>query len=238
MKNKSENFFTEKEKTAVESAIRQAESRTSGEIVAMVVEKSSSYRDIDVMAGIIFSALIAVYPAGIVYTASAAILRKIIPSMSWLVQVPDTARFITGIISFMIFTAVLYLPLKFLFRNFAGIKRHLLPAGRIELEVKDRAIRAFHEHGLANTRDATGVLFMISLLEKKVYVLADRGIYTKITQDTLDQFAASIARGIASGKGGEALCRAITDAGAVLEKYFPRKSDDTNELSDRMVFER
>jgi len=238
MKNKSENFFTEKEITEIESAVKHAESGTSGELVAMVVDRSSSYLDIDVAAGIIFSALIAVYPAEIIYTYSAVILRKIIPSMSWLSQVPDGTRFITGLVSFIALVILLVFPVKFLFRKFPGIKRYMVPVSRMELEVKERAIRAFHEHGLSSTRDATGVLFLISIFEKKVYVLADRGIYTKITQETLDRYAGSIAKGIASGRGAEALCQAINDAGAELGKHFPRKSDDTNELSDRIVFEK
>lgn len=238
MKNKSDNFFTEKEQAAVEAAIKKAESGTSGELVAMVVEKSSSYRDTDVLAGILFSALLAVYPAELAYIGSDSILRKILPSMNWLEHVPDGARFITGLSAFILITLLLYIPLKLLFAKFPGIKKHMLPVRRMEFEVRERAIRAFHEHGLSNTRDATGVLFLISILERKVYVLADRGIYTKITQETLDKFAASIAKGIASGKGGEALCQAIGEAGAILGKHFPRKSDDTNELSDRMVFEK
>lgn len=238
MNKKSKNFFTEKEQADIESAIKQAESRTSGEIVAMVVEKSSAYMDIDVLAGIIFSALIAVYPAEIAYLHSSSILRKIIPSLNWVDQAPDSWRFLTGLFVFAAITVLLYFPIKMLFRKFPAIKRNLLPLKRKEFEVRERAIRAFHEHGLANTRDATGVLFLISVLERKVYVLADRGIYAKITQAALDGYAASIAKGIADGKGGEALCNAIVDAGKELEKHFPLKSDDTNELSDRIIFEK
>jgi putative membrane protein len=238
MKNKSEKFFTEKEQADIESAIKQAESRTSGEVVAMVVERSSAYMDIDVLAGILFSALIAVYPADIIFLLAASMLRKIIASLNWFEQVPDSLKFLTGLLSFIAITMVLYLPVKLLFRKFPAVKRHILSLKRKEFEVRERAIRAFHEHGLANTRDATGVLFLISILERKVYVLADRGIYAKIKQDTLDKYASSVAKGIASGKGADALCQAIRDAGEVLEKYFPRKSDDKNELSDRMVFEK
>ena len=108
----------------------------------------------------------------------------------------------------------------------------------MDAEVRERALRGFHEHGLANTKDATGVLFLISILERRVHVLADHGIYTKIKQETLDKYADSIGKGIASGKGSEALCNAIKDAGKELEKHFPRKEDDKNELSDRIVTEK
>jgi len=238
MDNKSETFFTESEKIKIEAAIKAAESRTSGEIVTMIVEKSDGYRDIDLMAGIIISAIIAVYPSEMVYAASELLLRKLLPSMNWLTQIPDGIRFITGLSTFAALTIILQFPVKLIFTKFPLLKRYLIPIKRMDAEVSERALRGFHEHGLGNTKDATGVLFLISILEKRVHVLADHGIYTKIKQETLDRYADSIGKGIASGKGGEALCDAISDAGKELEKYFPRKSDDTNELSDRIVTEK
>ncbi len=238
MNKKSEIFFTENEKKAVEAAIKEAESRTSGEIVTMIVDKSDGYRDIDVIAGLIISAMISVYPAEIVYTASESILRKLIPSMSWYSQIPDGARFAAGLTAFIVLTIILHIPVKMIFSKFPALKRFILSIKRMDAEVRERALRGFHEHGLADTKDATGVLFLISLLERRVHVLADHGIYTKIKQETLDKYADSISKGIASGKGSEALCNAIKDAGNELEKYFPRKKDDKNELSDRIVTEK
>lgn len=236
--NKSETFFTENEKKMVEAAIKEAESRTSGEIVAMIVDKSDEYRDVDVFAGIISAAIISIFPAEIVYANSEAILSKMIPSMSWFSQVPDGARFITGLSVFIALTVILHLPLKFLFMKFLFLKRFLISINRMDAEVQERALRAFHEHGLGETKDATGVLFLLSILERRVYVLADHGIYAKIKQETLDKYAASIGKGIASGKGAEALCSAIRDAGTELEKHFPGRKDDKNELSNRIVTEK
>ncbi len=238
MKIKSDTFFTEDEKNRIEESIKEAESHTSGEIVTMLVEKSDGYKDIDMMAGIIISAVISVYPAELVYTCSEILLRKFLPSMNWLTQIPDGLRFITGLSAFIALTVMLSFPVKFIFSQFPSFKRFILSIKRMDAEVRERAIRGFNELGLNTTRDATGVLFLISLLEKRVYVLADHGIYTKINQDTLDRYAASIGKGIASGKGGEALCNAIKEAGKELEKHFPRRRDDANELPDRIVTEK
>ncbi len=238
MKIKSETFFTENETKAIESAIKDAESRTSGEIVTMVVDQSDSYRDIDLIAGLLISAIISVYPAELVYAASESIIRKLIPSMNWLSQIPDGMRFITGLSSFIALTIILSFPVKIIFKRFASLKRFILSIKRMDAEVRERALRGFNEHGLNATRDATGVLFLISLFEKRVHVLADHGIYTKIDQETLDRYASTIGKGIASGKGGEALCNAIKDAGKELEKNFPRRRNDTNELPDHIVTEK
>jgi len=238
MKNRSETFFTEDEKRAIEASIKEAESRTSGEIVTMVVEQSDGYRDADIVAGIIFAAVISFYPAELFFEYSEFLLRKFIPSMSWFTEIPDGTRFITGLMVFVSLTIILHFPLKMIFRKFPTVKRFIISIKRMDSEVKERALRGFHEHGLDKTKDATGVLFLISIFEKRVQILADRGIYTKINQDTLNRYAALVGKGIASGKGGEALCSAIKEIGSELEKHFPRSSDDKNELTDRIVTEK
>lgn len=238
MNNKYESFFTEDEKQLIEKSIKEAESRTSGEIVTMVVERSDGYRDIDVIGGITIAAMISVFPAEIVYANSEFLLRKIIPSMSWFSQIPDGTRFVTGLTAFIALTIILHFPVKLLFIKFPKLKRLFLSIKRMDAEVRERALSGFHEHGLGNTRDATGVLFLISIFERRVHVLADHGIYTKIRQETLDKYAASISKGIASGKGAESLCGAIKDAGDELGRHFPGKSDDKNELSDRIITEK
>ncbi len=238
MKINSKKFFSENEMKKIEASISEAESRTSGEIVAMVVESSDLYRDIDVSAGLIISAMLSVYPAEVFYANSVFLLSKFIPSMSWLAQIPDGFRFIAGLSVFIILTVLFYVPVRLLITKLYPLKRSLISIKRMDAEVRERALRAFREHNLDRTRDATGVLFLISVFEKRVHVLADHGIYKMIKQDTLDKYAGSIGKGIASGNGADALCGAIKDAGMELEKYFPRKSDDKNELPDKIVTER
>jgi putative membrane protein len=94
---------------------------------------------------------------------------------------------------------------------------------------------AFYEKGLYKTKQNTGVLFFLSLLERKVWVLADKGIYEKIEQETLNGFAQTVSQGIKEGRACDALCRAIEDAGTLLARHFPVTPGDTNELSDEVM---
>jgi len=95
-----------------------------------------------------------------------------------------------------------------LFRKIPPLKRSLIGARRIEASVRQRAVRAFYERGLYKTRRNTGVLFFISLLEHKVWVLSDKGIYEKIDQETLNRFARAVSLGIKDGRACDALCQA------------------------------
>lgn len=238
MRYSSEKFFTEEEKSMVETAIKESEAKTSGEIVAMVVERSDSYRDVDVMVGMIIASILALYPSELVFANSDRILARIIPAFSWSSVIPDGAKFFAGLFTFIILTIILHIPFRGLISWMEPVKRLFIPVKRRDIEVRERALRAFYDNGLDETRDATGVLFLISLLERKIQILADHGIYKKITHEKLESYVAGIGKGLAGGKGAEALCGAIREAGKELALHFPRKSDDSNELSDRMVTEK
>ncbi|MCL1865073.1 MAG: hypothetical protein FWF73_04605 [Spirochaetes bacterium] len=237
MKKTSETFFTEEEKTNIENAIKEAELNTSGEIVAMVVEKSSEYSDADFIMGIFFAAIISVVPAQIFFYYSDFILRKTIPAMNWVNEVPDSTRFIAGLSFFIILTMILHIPLKAILGRIPFLKKLFITNKKMNEKVEDKAFRGFYRHGLSKTKDATGILFFISIFEKKVYVLADHGIYSKIKQETLNKYAESVGKGIKSGNGAEALCKTIKDAGKELAHYFPVQKDDVNELPDELIVE-
>ncbi len=238
MRYNSSTYFNDEDKKKVESAIREAESGTSGEIVAMVVERSDSYRDVDVIISMIIASLISLYPAEVAFRVSADLLPKLLPAFSWSSAIPDGARFFTGLFAFILGTIILHIPFRAIISRMESLKGRFIPARRKDAEVSERAMKAFYDRNLNATRDATGVLFLVSLLERRVHVLADHGIYRKVTQQKLDSFAAGIANGMKEGRGADALSAAIREAGTELAKHFPRKSDDTNELSDSLVTER
>jgi putative membrane protein len=132
---------------------------------------------------------------------------------------------------------LLFFPSRLLFRKVPALKVAFIGPDRKEHAVRLRAVRAFYEKGLYKTRKNTGVLFFISLLERKVRVLADSGIHEKIGQETLDKFARHISRGIKEGPGCDALCEAIQEAGDLLARYFPITKDDTDELCNTVITE-
>ena len=235
MKNKSETFFTETEKNNIENTIKEAELKTSGEIVAMVVDKSSEYSDTDFTGSIFLAAIISIIPAQIFFNYSDFILRKLIPAMNWFNEIHDSTRFMTGLTFFILLTMVLHLPIKAMFNKLSFLKRLFITNKKMIEKVEDKAFRGFYRYGLNKTKDATGVLFFISIFEKRVHVLADEGIYSKIKQEELDKYAASISKGIASGNSANALCKAIKDAGEELAIYFPIQKDDVNELPDAVI---
>jgi putative membrane protein len=133
---------------------------------------------------------------------------------------------------------VLFFPAWFLFKRSHALKIHCIGHKRKEKAVKERALKAFYEKGLYKTKHNTGVLFFISLLERKIWVLADKGIHEKIKQVTLNKFARHVSQGIEKGRAADALIETIGEAAGLLAQYFPCESGDINELPDGVMYER
>jgi putative membrane protein len=211
MAHNAHTFFTHKEKERIQATTKGVESRTVGEVAVMVVDSSDHYFEAEVIGGILVGSLLSLWITASYFHSS----------MWWYVP-----------LSFLLF-----FPSRVLFRKVPSLKAALIGPHRKEHAVRLRAVRAFHEKGLYKTRKNTGVLFFISLLERKVRILADTGIHEKIGQEMLDKFARHVSRGIKEGRGCDALCEAIQEAGDLLARHFPITKDDTDELCNNVITE-
>ena len=81
-------------------------------------------------------------------------------------------------------------------------------------------------------------MFFISLMERKVWVLADKGIYKKMDQETLNQFAGMVSQGIKEGRACEvSLCQAVEGVGRLLAEHFPHTPGHVDQLPDQVLTE-
>lgn len=205
----AKDFFSEEERARIESAVQLAEKRTSGEIVPMVVDESYDYPRAEILGAGLFSLAAAV-------------------SLSW-------AFFGESLWHFLWLFALCYFPFKLLIRRTPCLRRRLIHPTEISEEVTEKAVISFLEQGLHHTRDETGILILISLFERRVRVLADRGINKVVSVDHWDGIVQTITDGIHSGEACNALCVAIDSCGRLLEEHFPVKTDDTDELPNLIV---
>ena len=90
------------------------------------------------------------------------------------------------------------------------------------------------ESGVYNTKDRTGILIFISILERRVELLADSGINEKIPQGKWQNIVDNIIQGIKEKNVTAHLIESINDCGDLLAQHFPIQPDDVNELSDEI----
>ena len=208
MKSANE-FFSKEEQQKIEAAVKAAESKTSGEVVPMVVDSSYDYPRTDLIA------------AGTLALASGLIFSWAVggESIWWFLPV-----FIMG---FFVFQQLI--------RSLPDLKRRLIHPEELTAEVKEKALVSFIEQGLHETRDRTGILILISLFEHRVQILADSGINAKVPEHTWEEVDDIIIEGLKTGNACNAVCQAIERCGELLQEHFPRKHDDTNELPNLIM---
>ena len=145
-------LLSEEDHKAIEAAIKKAEATTSGEIVFATAEASANYHHATLQGGIIGMAIaVAVFlMLPIVHTTT---------SLLW-----------TEVISFAVFYAILpRVPWR----------RWIISKQEMDARVQEAAFMQFYASGLYRTRESNGVEIYLSLLEREVVVIGDRGIHRR-----------------------------------------------------------
>jgi len=113
-----------------------------------------------------------------------------------------------------------------------GLLRRLVPRAAQSAAVHARAEQLFLELGVTETRERSGVLLLLSESERRVELLADRGIHERVGSEVWQALVQAVTRAIREGQAAEGVCTAVDAIGEALAQHFPRAADDTNELPD------
>jgi putative membrane protein len=204
--------LNEEDLRLVRIAIAQAERKTVGEILPVVVERSDPHPGANWLA-----ALCCVLIGSALTTAW---LPWHSPALVLLAQLA------MGAVGF---------GLAALLPDF---KRLFIFSDRATAVAEEQAFQEFYANGLHKTQAATGVLIFVSLLERRVVVMADSGINARVEEDFWNETAAVILKGIAKGSLRDGLVAGIDLAGEKLSECFPWVRGDRNEIPDRIIIRR
>lgn len=208
-----DRFFSPADHTAIEAAVREVETRSAGEIVPYAVERSDRYT----------RALWTASTLGALVAALAAALVRWTgdfwggPIVLWIVLPPGTGAALGWL-------AALAFP---------ALRRLLVPPDVLAERVRQRATQAFVEEEVFRTRERTGILIFLSLFERRVVVLADRGLDRRVTPREWEEVAAAISAGMRRGRPGPALAEGIRRC-ATLAARLPPRPDDRDELPGQL----
>ncbi len=107
---------------------------------------------------------------------------------------------------------------------------------RMRHKVQMRAERAFLQQGLAHTRERTGMLLMVSLLERQVYILPDHALQARLSSDQWQEVVAVVVGRLKAGDLAGGLCRGIEASGVLLARACPsRDGDNPDELPNAVI---
>jgi len=212
--------FSDADNMSISKAIGQAESKTSGEIAVAVINESYDYA--------IYETVFAIF-GGLLYFI---IMMFFVNDIQLKLQSMFWDYTVNYLLIFYGFSTFVFIAILYFLANISALDRLIVPRRIMNKKVKERALRHFMESGVYNTRDRTGILIFISLLEHRVELLADAGIAEKISREKWNDIVNDIILGIRSGQLTEHLNIAIEECGKLLKEFFPIKEDDTNELPD------
>ncbi|GAB5521415.1 MAG: hypothetical protein RhofKO_36660 [Rhodothermales bacterium] len=200
----------------IREAVAEAELRTSGEIVPVVVPASDAY-EVALWKGALSGGLVLL---ALVLTTAALYDGW---GLAWAYSAWGSG----------VALAVGCLIGWVLTRSIPAIRRMMAGTDRMAMATHQRALVAFVEEEVFRTRDRTGILILLSIFEHRIEVLGDEGINQAVQADDWVAIVDHIRTGIQSGKVTDHLVEAIHMCGNLLEtKGVEIKPDDTNELPD------
>ena len=101
--------------------------------------------------------------------------------------------------------------------------------------LEERALRRFHRLGMDRTKDRNGVLIYLAPRARQFRILGDVAIHEKGGEGFWKEVAAAMEGHFRKREFTEGVVRGIERVAEVLARHFPRKSADSNELSDEVT---
>jgi uncharacterized membrane protein len=122
--------------------------------------------------------------------------------------------------------------------HFNWAKKFALSDIETNRETLEKAIEYFHTLGTSKVSHKTTAMIMVSVLERKIFVLVDEKLKTEITQAELDELVAIMQKHFKEGNMGLGFISSIQSLEAKILKDFGGKLSQVSpsELSDKIHF--
>jgi putative membrane protein len=195
-------------KSKLAKEIADIEISSNTEIVVLIKEISGNYNDIYLIVGLLLSLI----------------------SFTFFIFSPfvfgDYLIYMGTILSFFVGLSLAFIinPLSKLFINKQRMIRNV--------EIMSRA--SFQKGGIHHTLKKTGVLIYVSLFEKQVFLLADKGIINSIPKDEMETLENKFKNIFNQPDIDKEILKNLKELKEPFSKYIPSVIDDINELDDNM----
>lgn len=202
----------------MKAAVAEVEKKTRGEIVPLVIADAGEHGWVRDRAAVV--GLVAALFGGEIWS----LIR------TW----PLDAHEVTALVAGGVLGGAALGSIPVLVRFLSG-------KGRIAKLVHRRALAEFTARGCGKTREETGILVMVSLFERRIEIIADRGIQRVAVEkegaDVWNKITAEFSATAGGGREVEGLVGVIRRLGEMLEKHFPPDGIAGNELPDDLQTE-
>ncbi|MBE7217124.1 MAG: TPM domain-containing protein [Caulobacteraceae bacterium] len=218
------------DRARIAQAVAKAEAGTSGEIVCVLAQECSAYREVPLAWA---AALVLLLPP------------LLAPVRLWPLAWPGGGEWSTGAqavsptaaVEVYALAQILLFVAAWLLASIPAVRRILTPGALKSHRVHRVAMQQFLATGMASDPARTGVMILGSLHDRRVEVLAEAGINGAVGGDAA--WAAAVAAVQAGMRRGD-LASGFADAarlcGEVLARHFPiGEADNPNTVPDELI---
>jgi putative membrane protein len=197
----------------VEAAIEKAETLTSGELVPIIVRRSSTVGHVPIILTFVLLLLQVVFD---------------LPTyqLEW-VHWPEGLLWLCNLLVTLLLVRLLS-PLHFVERLFTS------KMDQAE-QVEARALLEFYEHELQDTKGRTGILIFVSIMEQRAVVLGDKAISEKLESSDWQKVVDRLIKGVRQKDLAFGFEEAIALSADLLKKHFPIQPNDKNEIHNHLI---
>lgn len=193
----------------IREAVARVETRTSAEIVPLLVRGSSATGHVPLML-FLFLLLLA---------------WAALPFLT--IFVPECPLWIWEAVSFVFAWGV-----AFVLKGRLALQRWLTPRADQIASVDRRALLEFHVGDVKATEKRTGILIMASILEHRAVIIADESIDRVVPNDTWQSAIQVLLSKTREGDFAGGMVSAVEKLGEILHPRFPAGDVNPNELEN------
>ncbi|MHC4146591.1 MAG: TPM domain-containing protein [Planctomycetota bacterium] len=102
--------------------------------------------------------------------------------------------------------------------------------------VKAKASKIFKQLGLDKTQERNCVLVLFIVTNREFLIYGGQGIHEKAGQEFWDDIRDKMAAAFKQDEFGDGISRGVRLIGERLSQYFPYQRDDTDEISDEIIY--
>jgi len=219
--------LSDADRDEVSAAIAAAESKSSGEIVAVATPISDAYHDVALHWALIPLFAVLAWAA---WRPTALVWWYDFLFGGWS---PDPTM--SQLLTLLMFFAALKFTVALLILKWMPLRLLLTPGATKHRRVRRRAISIFKAAAEKRTAGKTGVLIYLSMAERRAEIVADEAIVKVTDEHTWGEAMNALITDVRDGRPGDGIVAAIERVGTVLAEHFPRSAADCNEIPDKLI---
>jgi uncharacterized membrane protein len=102
-------------------------------------------------------------------------------------------------------------------------------------DARSRAVELFGQLRVWDTEHNSGVLIYLLLADKRVEIVADRGIHNKVGASAWAAICGDMQRAFAAGRFEQGVSLGVAAISDLLAEHYPRGEGDANELPNEPI---